>query len=1467
MCSFEDVLEQERDGSRPPSVGSAGRLDEVDDAEELQAASELEPSLEATICNSCTSRSLFEVHSVPADGDCAWHAVRLAIKMKDERAPPLLRRFESGSQVYLEHVARLLETAICVHDMTSGLSTLIGSKTYSERIAHVMLRDEHFFALRPIRVGIDLPNKTALDFVNTATSQIPRHAREDLKDALDLKSPVGTRCENIAQQIVSYLGIKHYVFFGDEDWKGAFFNATGRHPDAQDTRTVIICYRIGRDTDYDRILRWWEDNEVYINSIPLLVVRLAACEQATPVLKKCLRENYQCFRPYHVQPLSNEFWIAARGRSRRETTLPHLVKTIYGQVNTIRNAYAMRISDCYEHGAKPEVHYFAGTEFESRPAPSFTDVSVPKPLTADESDKFPQKVAEVVNEFVDYLQASITTRTGNIKNHWELYSDMIKSSPESVDRAIRRAPDNLAFVTGPHYAGVPKYITTTKSNTKEHTHFYDGSKFVSISHLRTGVIGIVSDLTNVYIEPSLLHSLRRHVDIDRTKLVVDLADGVPGCGKTTALLEKFKLDTTCCYLTSTRAARDEVRTRIKNQLTRDTGRGLNQDESHNLSRCVRTYASFELNGFDHPVKKLMLDECLMQHPGIILSIIARAQRGLEENEKLEVFAVGDLRQIPFISRVSGFYAKYNSIATIFPVTRHLTISYRCPADVAYAWNDYYPGGFTSARPVDSPTMEKRSINSAGQYPRDREYHYLTFTQNEKSELVGAGLDKLKVNTVHEYQGNQSSHICLVRLRDKDTDEIYNSKEHVLVATTRHTKSFVYASVYGEDLVVKVIKASHECPRARKPCLRGGGPIRSAVVVPVTRGIDRSSVTVPIRYNYSNPVVVPSLRTLSGDEVLRIARTGPSMVQTYGGNGDFGYDNAMRVVVAARRLGFDATLSPAVVRVGRELTQALNSICDINGAIGMIPPARVEVITITTDPVPPPRDHYTLEQKPDPAFLQIHHDAIFPLNSLYDHSHTNYMSAHSDLTFNSEDLKHCALWRLFKPLSYDTAHPVLSTCAPIVRPSIGRESLHSILKRNMAVANSYGYVDEVEVAEKCWQLFENNFIARTQLYQEYSRDPIGIDRESITEWFSRQEIKPDAIIPDRPIHLEALNHFQFAVKTSPKPDLTQSAYLKHPQLQTVVFQSKVVNAIFCPIVREVKKRLLSVLGDNVILYADMSPSDLAQKLNEYESEPILWHSTSELDISKYDKSQALTALEIDCRLFLAFGVEPYLVDLWRRAHQQTEMRDYANRITFKVAYQRKSGDASTLLGNTVFLLCVVSYLVDAANQRSGKNVVDLKNCLTLASGDDSYIYGTSALRDHTDIATMVFNLEVKTLRHASQYFCSKFIIRARGTLPRVYVLPDPVKLLVKLGRTDLRNPAHVEEYRKGLLDLTRDYDADGVAEALDEAILDRYGSPINCPIPGLSRLLRSFITNKDAFDSLYVFDVDGNYIPDIPNRDY
>lgn len=141
---------------------------------------------------------------------------------------------------------------------------------------------------------------------------------------------------------------------------------------------------------------------------------------------------------------------------------------------------------------------------------------------------------------------------------------------------------------------------------------------------------------------------------------------------------------------------------------------------------------------------------------------------------------------------------------------------------------------------------------------------------------------------------------------------------------------------------------------------------------------------------------------------------------------------------------------------------------------------------------------------------------------------------------------------------------------------------------------------------------------------------------------------------------------------------------------------------------------------------------------------------------------------------------------------------------------KSGDASTFLGNTIYTMSVMAYLYDMRHLVLG-----------MFAGNDNLCFGIMPYKDKSELCAKAFNLESKFLNnYRYSYFCSKFLFKANG---HTNFVPDPMKMIKKLGRSDLRDGQHAEEYRRSLADLCRPLGDSLIYTELSIAVCERYGS--------------------------------------------
>lgn len=127
------------------------------------------------------------------------------------------------------------------------------------------------------------------------------------------------------------------------------------------------------------------------------------------------------------------------------------------------------------------------------------------------------------------------------------------------------------------------------------------------------------------------------------------------------------------------------------------------------------------------------------------------------------------------------------------------------------------------------------------------------------------------------------------------------------------------------------------------------------------------------------------------------------------------------------------------------------------------------------------------------------------------------------------------------------------------------------------------------------------------------------------------------------------------------------------------------------------------------------------------------------------------------------------------------------------------------------------------------------------------YLVTILDNVAPIYSDIFNFEAKTLTHfETSYFCGKFIL---ATIDGFTVVPDPVKLLMKLGRRDLRNWDHVDQYQISCKDNMKSLLNAFIHYPLSLAISERY----NCSsldYSGLFSSLNFVLSNQHEFRKLY-----------------
>ncbi|KAG8261668.1 hypothetical protein J6590_067735 [Homalodisca vitripennis] len=264
---------------------------------------------------------------------------------------------------------------------------------------------------------------------------------------------------------------------------------------------------------------------------------------------------------------------------------------------------------------------------------------------------------------------------------------------------------------------------------------------------------LVSEETEVMNHLRLYNSVKGIGIRETVGTRLKLVQGVPGCGKTTFIINNHREGDLVLF--PTRDAAVDFRKRLK--LKRE------ETSAKEIKDSCRTVHSFIINSTDHlknggKYKRVIVDEALMLHAGEILFACALA--GVSE-----ALLIRDKNQIPYINR-TPHDLKYFNILETAELTQVLSHSYRC--SVADLLSTFYEQGMTTSNPESNESMLICPNGITNLQVNSGEYKILVFKQSEKLELSKMGYN---ISTIHEYQGRQAKNIIVIRTA-KYKDEIY-----------------------------------------------------------------------------------------------------------------------------------------------------------------------------------------------------------------------------------------------------------------------------------------------------------------------------------------------------------------------------------------------------------------------------------------------------------------------------------------------------------------------------------------------------------------------------------------------------------------------------------------------------------------------------------------------------------------------
>jgi hypothetical protein len=411
-------------------------------------------------------------------------------------------------------------------------------------------------------------------------------------------------------------------------------------------------------------------------------------------------------------------------------------------------------------------------------------------------------------------------------------------------------------------------------------------------------------------------------------------------------------------------------------------------------------------------------------------------------------------------------------------------------------------------------------------------------------------------------------------------------------------------------------------------------------------------------------------------------------------------------------------------------------------------------------------------------------------------------------------------------------PLLHTTMPLKRRNNVPEIVHALYKRNLNVPMVDGVVAKRSAGDDLFDNFVHDCLTDTT-----PLPPVETSYKQAMDWYHKQFFANEKMLEtDLDIWRSPLDHYKLGLKPLPKPGLTRGSVNTYAAPQTLVYTEKFVNFVFSPIFCRLMKFYTGRLKSHIIVYSEMSPEQLCQRMNEiphghsiavlFGDDSIIFKAENggqwiEVDMSKYDKSQGEDALQFECRLMQFGGVPQQYVDLWRNFHEYSYVRHDGTGVKAQYPYQRHSGDPATACGNTWFLTALLS------------------RAIGLHSGPWNE-------RAAEDFLAGVHNMSIKISRRNIPYFCSKFMVR--DAMGGWRAAPDPLKMLIKIGRSDMRTAEHLYNFAISVKDHVAPYKCFTVCRYVALGLHERYGviRDFSIILGTLPQLLRDV-------KSLYEFD--------------
>nr|QGQ59359.1 hypothetical protein 1 [Wallerfield virus] len=1045
-------------------------------------------------------------------------------------------------------------------------------------------------------------------------------------------------------------------------------------------------------------------------------------------------------------------------------------------------------------------------------------------------------ISDYEKSIIEYCTYFRTLRASNTNQYSHLYR-MLRNNSFNVTHSFKANvvvnTQHLSILMG------STYQFRHPSIRESYTHAYDGENntFVPFAECASNPSRyyLVGEFTHKMFDQKLVEIVSA-VDVNTLKDVqFVLIQGVAGHGKTREIVEKHEPCIKSSPLGDLVIAPTTAGIEV---LISRTMSHYKLDSNVLDKRCYRTTTSYLLNHHSRrSYSAVYIDEAIMMHFAQILAVASysKAKR---------VYLYGDVTQIPFHSALGDYELKKHSPQSVLSAKAVRNKSYRIPADVACALHEEYlkchkSFGYDMGIKTASTVMRSMKVVKLGGISQMLEFYnpnvkYLTFTHTASNDLMK--LDpKFQPSTIASYQGSEHPDIAIVRTSISEADPMYNIINICVTALTRHTKSLTYYTMCDkDDFISKCIRYTEQCTDLNIRSYSTSENIGSFApdIVPVST----SGVTTKFfqsRQKLTSSYTLVDHRTLKTEREFALNLTRIK-------NDIFVDKSIFKKFTMSDILKWVKKLAPHVKKIyvrthgeSFENDPKIHEIVEEYKCRNAVTTTVAEKLEAVVQPYIPEEIRLSnfIKVSPTVEMLQVFMTHLFPNSVFVSNQFDAYFVATNDVNYTFENVSFSYHWDRYTPSPYVGMRCAISTPAPAVRPESQREIGFGVMKRNENAPKLTENTCDEDVACHLLQNFKKMLIPESRLVLE-DMEPITPTTESIVSWLERQDRNVlKAIIHDIPIQLQSLTDCSLSLKRHPKVRITANAIDIYDSVQTITCHPKFVNAYFCSVVDSAQTRLMKLMLPYFKFFTKSTTEqfgiDCYDVWKDYGrlflfsgDDSLLIHGTKyrEMDMSKFDKSQLNFALLFLCKLFKYLGVPDYITCLYYEMMYYRLCRNVNNKFTVKLTPQMESGSAATYFGNTCFCAAVVLSTLDL----------------------DDFRY-TPRIEKYS----IMFNLEVKEFKYDNPYFCSKFVVIDEN---QIKFYPDPVKILIKLGRVDLKNPGHVHEFHISLKDLVSQYDSLLDISVISAGVRERYGFPYDCTCH-IQNLI-SVILDDSTFSSLY-----------------